>query len=395
VGGEAITARGVGKRFQLHHKRATSLKERLLLARSSSSEDFWALRDVDLTVGQAETVGLIGPNGSGKSTLLKVLAGILAPTTGEVEVRGRIASLLELGAGFSGELTGRENVYLNASILGLTRREIDRQFDSIVDFAELEPFIDNQVKHYSSGMYVRLGFAVAAHVDPDVLLVDEVLAVGDEAFAAKCLAKVAEFQAQGRTILFVTHGLDQVSQVCDRAVVLNQGRLLFDGEPAEAVSKLRAFLGTSEDPAAGLGGDGLLEIVDAHVIDPAGGGEQLDFHVGDKLAIDVLVKGRPEAPAADLRLVVTGPADYPMFLMESPRGVVPAGGAGHVVRFLIPAFPSLQGLFSLSVALIRSGGKDVLDARRFSERIRVYGPATHGFQLVDFETELLEPEDRR
>jgi ABC-2 type transport system ATP-binding protein len=394
VGGETITARGVSKRFQLHHKRATSLKERLLLARSSSSEDFWALRDVDLTVGQGQTVGLIGPNGSGKSTLLKVLAGILAPTSGEVEVRGRIASLLELGAGFSGELTGRENVYLNASILGLTRREIDRQFDSIVDFAELEPFIDNQVKHYSSGMYVRLGFAVAAHVDPDVLLVDEVLAVGDEAFAAKCLAKVAEFQAQGRTILFVTHGLDQVSQVCDRAVVLNQGRVLFDGEPADAVSKLRAFLGTSEDPAAGLGGSGLLEIVDAQVIDPASGGVQLDFDVGDKLAIDVAVKGRAEAPAADLRLVVTGPADYPMFVMESP-GVVPAGGAARTVRFFIPAFPYLQGLFSLSVALIRAGSKEVLDARRFGERIRVYGPATHGFQLVDFETELLsEPEER-
>src|SRR4029453_5881348 len=156
----------------------------------------------------------------------------------------------------------------------------------------------NQVKHYSSGMYVRLGFAIAAHVDPDVLLVDEVLAVGDEAFAAKCLAKVAEFQAQGRTILFVTHGLDQVSQVCDRAVVLNQGRVLFDGEPAEAVPKLRPFLATPRAPPAGLGGDGLLEIVDAHVIDPAGGGEQLDFHVGDKLALDVLAKGRPGAPPA-------------------------------------------------------------------------------------------------
>jgi ABC-2 type transport system ATP-binding protein len=394
VGATAITADGVGKRFQLHHKRATSLKERLLLTRTSSSEDFWALRDVNLSVGQGETVGLIGPNGSGKSTLLKVLAGILTPTTGSVEVRGRIASLLELGAGFSGELTGRENVYLNASILGLTRREIDRQFDSIVDFAELEPFIDNQVKHYSSGMYVRLGFAVAAHVDPDVLLVDEVLAVGDEAFAAKCLAKVAEFQAQGRTILFVTHGLDQISQVCNRAVVLNQGRMLFDGEPADAVSKLRAFLGTSEDPAAGLGSDGLLEILDARVVDPATGGEQLDFDVGDKLAIDVAVRGRAEAPAADVRLVVTGPADYPLFLMEAP-GVVPAGGADHTVRFFLPAFPYLQGLFSLSVALIRSGAKDVLDARRFSERIRVYGPATHGFQLVDFEVELLgEPQDR-
>src|SRR4029453_19299615 len=156
----------------------------------------------------------------------------------------------------------------------------------------------NQVKHYSSGMYVRLGFAVAAHVDPDVLLVDEVLAVGDEAFAAKCLAKVAEFQAQGRTILFVTHGLDQVSQVCDRAVVLNQGRVLFDGEPAEAVSKLRAFLGTSEDPAAGLGGDGLLESVGALAIDRVVGGEPAIFHLGDKLALDVLAKGRPGAPPA-------------------------------------------------------------------------------------------------
>jgi ABC-2 type transport system ATP-binding protein len=393
VGSTAITASGVGKRFRLHHKRATSLKERLLLARTSTSEEFWALRDVTLEVGGGETVGLIGPNGSGKSTLLKVLAGILAPTTGTVEVRGRIASLLELGAGFNGELTGRENVYLNASILGLTRREIDRQFDSIVDFAELEPFIDNQVKHYSSGMYVRLGFAVAAHVDPDVLLVDEVLAVGDEAFAAKCLAKVAEFQAQGRTILFVTHGLDQVGQVCDRAVVLNQGRMLFDGEPAEAVSRLRAFLGTSENQAAGLG-NGLLEIVDARVVDPATGSEQLDFDVGDKLAIEVTVRGRPEAPAADVRLVVTGPADYPMFVMEA-QGIVPAGGAAGTVRFFVPAFPYLQGLFSLSIALVRAGAKDALDARRFPERIRVYGPATHGFQLVDFQVELLGGQEEK
>jgi ABC-2 type transport system ATP-binding protein len=388
----AITAHGVSKKFQLHHKRATSVKERLLLARKTVSEDFWALRDIDLDIAQGETVGLIGPNGSGKSTLLKVLAGILAATTGTVAVRGRIASLLELGAGFNGELTGRENVYLNASILGLTRREIDRQFDAIVAFSELEPFIDNQVKHYSSGMYVRLGFAVAVHVDPDILLVDEVLAVGDEAFAAKCLQRVAEFQQEGRTILFVTHGLDLIARVCNRAVVLNHGRMLYEGEPAEAVGRLRAFLSTAEDQSGGSIGTGPLAIGDARVVDPATGKEQLDFYVGDKLAVEVDVDRLPGAPSADLRVVVLGPADYPMFVMEGKPGVVSAGSGRCTVRFTVPSFPSLQGLFSLSVALLRSGTKEMLDARRFVERIRVFGPATHGFQLVDFESELLAEE---
>src|SRR6266508_2053517 len=223
-----ISARGVGKRFLIHHQRATSLKERFLQTRRSKAEEFWALRDIDLDIHGGETVGLIGANGSGKSTLLKLLAGILEPTVGSVRVRGRVASLLELGAGFNGELTGREQIYMNesilgltsreniylyASILGLTRREINRNFDSIVEFSGLEQFIDNQVKHYSSGQYVRLGFAIAVHVDPDVLLVDEVLAVGDEAFQAKCLAKITEFQERGCTILFVTHAVDLVPRL--------------------------------------------------------------------------------------------------------------------------------------------------------------------------------------
>jgi ABC-2 type transport system ATP-binding protein len=252
-----ISASGVGKRFQLHHQRATSLKERLLLHRRESFEEFWALRDVSLEIGGGQTVGLIGPNGSGKSTLLKVLSGILAPTTGTVAVRGRVASLLELGAGFNGELTGRENIYLNAAILGLSRRETSRQFDDIVAFSELEPFIDNQVKHYSSGQYVRLGFAVAVHVEPDILLVDEVLAVGDESFQRKCLTKIAEFQERGCTILFVTHALDLVPRICGRAVVLDHGRVLHDGDPVEATERLRSLLGTAADQSGGavLGAD--------------------------------------------------------------------------------------------------------------------------------------------
>src|SRR5574341_1806949 len=222
---QVIAARGVGKRFLIHHQRATTLKERLLHTRRSQAEEFWALRDIELDIHGGETVGLIGANGSGKSTLLKLLAGILEPTAGTVRVRGRVASLLELGAGFNGELTGRENIYLNASILGLSRREINRNYDSIVDFSGLEQFIDNQVKHYSSGQYVRLGFAVAVHVDPDVLLIDEVLAVGDEAFQAKCLDRVRAFQREGRTIVLVTHALDTVRDICDRAAMLHHGRL--------------------------------------------------------------------------------------------------------------------------------------------------------------------------
>src|SRR6266536_3279118 len=248
-----ISARGVGKRFLIHHQRATSLKERFLQTRRSKAEEFWALRDIDLDIHGGETVGLIGANGSGKSTLLKLLAGILEPTVGSVRVRGRVASLLELGAGFNGELTGRENIYLNASILGLTRREINRNFDSIVEFSGLEQFIDNQVKHYSSGQYVRLGFAIAVHVDPDVLLVDEVLAVGDEAFQAKCLAKITEFQERGCTILFVTHAVDLVPRLCSRGLVLDHGRVLHDGDALEAAERLRTLLGTAPDQSGGAG----------------------------------------------------------------------------------------------------------------------------------------------
>ncbi len=245
-----IVARRVAKRYLLHGSKATQLKERLVRGRGQGTTEFWALRDVDVVVGEGETVGLIGPNGAGKSTLLKVLAGILRPTTGEVAVLGRIASLLELGAGFNGELTGRENVYLNAALLGLSRKEVDRLFDRIVEFSEQGPRIDDPVKHYSSGEYVKLAFAIAVHVDPDVLLVDEVLAVGDEAFARKCLAKIAEFQRAGKTILFVTHSLDLVEQLCTRGIVVAGGRVRYDGDPAFAVGTLRKILGTDKPVGA-------------------------------------------------------------------------------------------------------------------------------------------------
>jgi ABC-2 type transport system ATP-binding protein len=200
------------------------------------------LSGVSLDIHAGTTIGLIGHNGSGKSTLLKVIGGIIQPTSGSVEQRGRVAALLELGAGFHPDLTGSENVYLNASVLGLSRSETRAQFDAILEFSGVGSFIDTQVKFYSSGMYVRLAFAIAVHTDPDILLVDEVLAVGDEKFQQKCLDKIKEFQAQGRTIIIVSHALDQISSLCDRVVVMNRGQMAFDGLPITAVERFRELL---------------------------------------------------------------------------------------------------------------------------------------------------------
>jgi len=386
----SISASGVGKRFQLHHKRATSLKERLLLHRRASSEEFWALRDVDLEIGGGLTVGLIGPNGSGKSTLLKVLSGILAPTTGTVAVRGRVASLLELGAGFNGELTGRENVYLNAAILGLSRRETSRQFDDIVAFAELEPFIDNQVKHYSSGQYVRLGFAVAVHVSPDILLVDEVLAVGDESFQRKCLTKIAEFQERGCTILFVTHSLDLVPQVCGRAVVLDHGRVLLDGDPIEAAERLRSLLGTAADQSGGavLGAD-RPRFARVRLFDPTTGVHKGHFGTGEPLAVDFDVAAPAGSPPVSLRLAVTGPADVPLWVMDSdPLTFGPDGIA--TVRFTVKELPPVKGIFALAAALRDPGTKVTYDARRFAEAFVAAGDTATGIVEVAWNAEQVE-----
>ena len=240
-----VSITDVSKRFVLHKDK--SLKERIVNFQTSRRhrDDFWALRDINLDIDLGSTVGLVGHNGSGKSTLLKVIGGILEPTSGSVARRGRLAALLELGAGFHQDLTGRENVYLNAAILGLSRAETTRQFDDIVEFSGIGDFIDTQVKFYSSGMYVRLAFAVAVHVDPDLLLVDEVLAVGDEPFQRKCMEKISRFQHEGRTIVLVSHSADQVGSLCDRVVVLHGGEIRHDGDTAEGLRILRA--GYEED----------------------------------------------------------------------------------------------------------------------------------------------------
>ena len=236
----AVSVVGVTQRFSLRHEK--TLKGLLvnLVQGRPSSETFLALDDVNLEVSTGSTTGLIGHNGSGKSTLLKIIGGVMTPTEGQVTRRGRLAALLELGAGFHRDLSGRENVYLNAEILGLPRSVIAKRFDEIVEFSGVEQFIDTPMKYYSSGMFVRLGFSVAIHTDPEILLVDEVLAVGDEQFQAKCLNVIRTMQNEGRTIVLVTHSMDSVMQFCDRAMLLHHGQVRAQGAPAEVIAAFRA-----------------------------------------------------------------------------------------------------------------------------------------------------------
>jgi lipopolysaccharide transport system ATP-binding protein len=244
----SVSFDGVSKRFVLRHERAYTVLESIIgLVKPTrrNTEEFWALRDVSFEILRGETLGIIGPNGAGKSTLLKLMARILVPTSGEVVVQGRVSPLLELGAGFHPELTGRENVYLNAALFGISQAEAEDRYEEIVEFSELEDFVDVPLKHYSSGMYMRLGFAVAANIVPDVLLVDEVLAVGDEAFQRKCLRKIEDFRTEGRTIVFVSHNLDTVRQICHRALWLDQGLVRVIGSTDSVID---AYLQSMADP---------------------------------------------------------------------------------------------------------------------------------------------------
>ena len=238
----AIEIERASRRFRVYPQPVRTLKELLVARRRSRGTDVWALRDVSASIAPGEAVGLIGRNGSGKTTLLRLVAGIIRPTSGTVAVEGRVGSLLELGAGFHPEFTGRENVYLNGAILGLKRDVIRRHMEEIVAFAELERFIDVPVRTYSAGMYMRLGFAIAAHLDVDVLLLDEVFAVGDEEFQRKCFGKIFEFKQRGGTIVFVSHDAAAVDRLCPRAVLLRDGEVAFDGPTREAITQWERYI---------------------------------------------------------------------------------------------------------------------------------------------------------
>ena len=378
----AVDVVDVSKRFRLYHEKYQSLKERVLHVGRNPHEEFWALRDINFTVNEAETVGIVGRNGSGKSTLLKCISGVLQPTHGKVVVRGQLAALLELGAGFQPDLSGRENIFLNASLLGLTARDIEKRFDEIVAFAELEQFIDNQVKFYSSGMYVRLGFAVAVNVDPDILVVDEVLAVGDENFQRKCLARIQEFQTDGRTIIFVTHAADLVRQICDRAVVIESGRVMCVADGAEAIRVYHEHL-------VGIGAaDRSLGSVDGEV-DPAsrritisgidlhhpGTGQRPYMLPWEPLEVAVVYEALDALDDVVFALSIYDQDGNLIFGSDtsdvSEPQAVPAG-TGRV-SFSFESVPLLDGSYDISTAICSRHGV-VLDVREQAAQFEVMNP---------------------
>jgi lipopolysaccharide transport system ATP-binding protein len=316
---------------------------------------FWALRDINLEVKHGEVVGIIGRNGAGKSTLLKILSRVTDPTAGHAEIHGRVASLLEVGTGFNPELTGRENIYLNGSILGMKKTEIDRQFDEIVAFAEVDKFLDTPVKRYSSGMYVRLAFAVAAHLQPDIQIIDEVLAVGDAAFQKKCLGKMQDVAKGGRTVLFVSHNMAMIENICNRGVLLKEGRVEHQGEISDVVSR---YLDETAGSVVSLGnrsdrkGNGRVRLTDVQMLDELGRA-QGTVRSGRPAAVRLQYTGEPIPPQAKMHVAVGiyNSREVAVFVVTNDlTGQIASGWPreGSVVcRF--PQFLLMPGTYSMNL----------------------------------------------
>jgi ABC-type polysaccharide/polyol phosphate transport system ATPase subunit len=357
----AIRVDEVSRRFRVYPKDTRTLKELIVTRGRGRGEDVWALSGVSLEAQPGEAVGLVGRNGSGKTTLLKLIAGIIKPTRGTVAVGGRVASLLELGAGFHPEFTGRENVYLNGALYGLRRAQVRELMDEIVDFAGIGHYADLPVRTYSAGMYMRLGFAVAAHVDADVLLLDEIFAVGDEEFQRKCFGRISQFKQAGGTIVFVSHDASAVERLCERAVLLQNGMVDFDGPTHEAILRYRSHLARDRDPAergAGLNewGSGEARIVEVS-LHGADGDARVQFVGGEQLTIRLRVVADRSLPAPQLS-----------YELREWGGALIAGGsvataslgwdgAGeHVFRFEVDELPLGEGRFKLRFGLVSADG---------------------------------------
>jgi ABC-type polysaccharide/polyol phosphate transport system ATPase subunit len=350
----AIDVDHVSKRFRLYHERNQTLKSAVMRGRRARYEEFWALRDVSLEIPEGATYGLIGENGSGKSTLLKCMARILRPDKGSVGVKGRLSALLELGAGFHPELSGRENIFLNAAILGMAKRDVKDRFDAIVAFAGLEKFIDFPVKNYSSGMYLRLGFSVAINVEPDIMLVDEIFAVGDAEFQARCNDKFAEMKAQGKTLVMVTHGLETVRNMCETAALLHEGSLQMVGPASQVVDAYNEGVHTDRttDGIESRWGSGEARIERIELIGPNGKSTHI-VRTGDAVTIRIHYATREpiERPIFALGIFTVGGAHI-AGPASRDQGVVPEkiDGTGHI-DFGIPRLPLLAGAYDVSAVL--------------------------------------------
>ncbi|WP_298460437.1 ABC transporter ATP-binding protein [uncultured Cellulomonas sp.] len=370
----AVVVDDVSKSFRVYRDRNQSLKATILRRGRATYEDFWALRDVSLEIPEGGTFGLLGHNGSGKSTMLKCIARILQPNTGTITTRGRVAAMLELGSGFHPELTGRENIYLNGSILGMSKREIDLKLEAIVDFAGIGAFIDQPVKNYSSGMYVRLGFSIAIHVEPDVLLADEILAVGDMQFQEKCREKFAEFRNDGRTVVVVSHGLGEMRSLCDRAAWLDHGTLVDVGKATDIVDEYTETGHAAQEVTDGgmRWGSGEIQVERVELLD-AHGQDQRTFRTGDAMTVR-------------LHYVAPGGVDTPVFgasihTLEGTHlwshhtrdaGFVPARlqGSGSV-DLVVPALPLQPGVFELNTSVVDEQITHDYDQHRRAARFEV------------------------
>ncbi len=380
----AVSFDHVSKYFVLKEERATSFRELMVNLfrrqdRQAEEDWFWVLRDVSFELEAGKTIGFIGANGAGKSTLLKLIAGILEPTSGEIRTSGRVGALLELGAGFHPDLTGRENVYLNGSILGMGRAEIAERFDEIVAFSELEEFIDMPVKHYSSGMYVRLGFSVAVNTEPEVLLVDEVLSVGDVSFQRKCMERIADLRRRGVTIVLVSHGLDTVQTLCDEAIWLEDGRIEAQGDAIDVAMAYRSAMAkkhirrgqrqeSEEEGDARRWGTGEVQITDVELYNGDGQAETT-FATGEPMEIRLHYQAsdRVEAPVFGLAIHhqngahICGPNTRQLGLE------IPAVEGEGVVCYRIPELNLLGGSYLISVSV-----HDWLDVEMFAYHDRLY-----------------------
>ena len=410
----AIRAESLSKSYQISHSTGRSnyktLQEEMLSLlkrpfrkseRLAKREVFWALNDISFEVKHGEVLGIIGRNGAGKSTLLKILSRITKPTSGRADIYGRVGSLLEVGTGFHPELTGRENIFLNGAVLGMSRRDIQKHFDEIVAFAEIEQFLDTPVKRYSSGMYMRLAFAVAAHLEPEVLVVDEVLAVGDAKFQEKCLGKMSEVAKGGRTVLFVSHNMAAVEMLCNRGLVLQEGRVRYLGTQTEAIS---CYVESVSDAVSDLSqrrdrqGSGELQITSiemrskGNAVDVVLSGQDIDFY----LNYAMLSKLNPESVVANIR--VTTQLDTSVFLHHSRLTRTKFYDLGEKGAFVcrIPRLPLPAGNYRLTYAI--SNNEGTIDTLSDAMTITVgegdfYGsgevpPASHTLFLVDAEWRL-------
>jgi ABC-2 type transport system ATP-binding protein len=365
--GAAITLDGVGKKFRLYYERNQSLKASFMRRHRVKYDEFWAVRDVSFEVPAGSTFALIGENGSGKSTLLKCIARILRPEEGQITTHGKISALLELGAGFHPELSGRDNVFLNGSILGLSQKQVQSRFDEIVSFAGLEKFIDIPVKNYSSGMYVRLGFSVAINVDPDILLIDEVLAVGDAEFQRKCVEKVDELRNLGKTIVIVTHGLGSVRSLCDQIALLEHGELKRVGAPAEVIDEYLSDTFEDRVPDGDFGerwGSGEGRIDSIELLDSSGVPVQR-IRTGNAITVrfHYEMNERIEKPVFGVSLQRVDGAE-----VTSPNsreaGVVPDSLDGNgFVDLYLESLPLVPGTYDVSVSLVNYTLTHFIDAR--------------------------------